>query len=59
MVMVHEKKLTKEKKAVKEHLPLKETKKCKSHVFKDVYEQVRQQKLVLHERCKKESVQLN
>ena len=48
--MVHEKKLTKEKKAVKEHLPLKETKKCKSHVFKDAYDQVRQQKLVLHER---------
>ena len=43
--MVHEKKHTKEKKPTKEHLPLNELKKCKSHLFKDAYDQVRQQRL--------------
>jgi hypothetical protein len=43
--MVLEKKPTKEKKPVKEHLPLMELKKCKSHLFKDAYDQVRQQRL--------------
>ena len=37
--MVHEKRPT------KESLPLKELKKCKSHLFKDAYDQVRKQKL--------------
>ncbi len=44
-VMVVEKKPMKEKKPVKEHLALKELKKCKSHLFKDAYDQVRQQRL--------------
>jgi hypothetical protein len=43
--MVLEKKPTKEKKPTNEHLPLKELKKCKSHLFKDAYDQVRQQRL--------------
>lgn len=45
--MVHEKKLTREKKPTKEHLPLKEMKQCKSHAFKDAYDQVRQKRLDL------------
>jgi hypothetical protein len=40
--MVLENKPIKEKKATKEHSPLKELKKCKSHLFKDAYDQARQ-----------------
>lgn len=47
--MVHEKKITREKKPTKEHLPLQEMKKCKSHAFKDACDQVRQQRLDLRQ----------
>ena len=40
-VMFREKKLT------KETLPLKESRKCKSHLFKEAYDQVRTHKLDL------------
>jgi len=43
--MVHEKRQIVEKKPTKEHLPLNETMKCKSHIFKQAYDQVRKQKL--------------
>ena len=43
--MVHEKRQTVEKKDTKELLPLNEARKCKSHIFKQAYDQVRKQKL--------------
>ena len=36
-----------EKKPTKESLPLKETRKCKSHLFKDAYDHARKRKLDL------------
>ena len=43
--MVHEKRQIVEKKDTKELLPLNEARKCKSHIFKQAYDQVRKQKL--------------
>ena len=39
--------MLREKKPTKETLPLKEPRKCKTHLFKDTYDQARKQKVHL------------